>query len=137
MTPYDILWTTIIENRIIHSPKSSGSKRKTIINNKTTTCDQNVITWTNLSWMIIPYKNHCIETMNVDRIIGKGKLSALLTLITCINDANGAAKNIIVTQQHIIPICFFDCSKLTSYCEYVNAHISMKSITKNCFNIVD
>lgn len=94
-------------------------------------------TWTNVSCINIPYKNHCMETINVDRIIGKGKLSALLTLITCKNDASGAAKNKIVTQQHIIPTCLLDSSIFSSYCVYVKAHTNISFIAKNCFNIVD
>lgn len=86
---------------------------------------------------MIPYKNHCMETKNVDRMIGKGKLSALFTLMTCIKDARGAAKNIMVTQQQIKPMCLLDCTKFSSYWEYINALIKISRITKNCFNIVD
>lgn len=66
--------------------------------------------------------NHCNDTINVAKINWYGKLSELFTLITCINDANGAAKNKIVTLEHARPKWDFATTISSVLCIYNKTH---------------
>lgn len=72
-------------------------------------------TWMNISPKSTPYKNHCMHTMNVVKMMGKGRLSALFTASTWYREAKGAAKNIRVTQQQMKPTYLISLAMSVSY----------------------
>lgn len=68
----------------------------------------------------MPYISHCKDTMKDANIRWYGRLSVLFTFITCNSDARGAAKNNMVTTEHIKPKLDLAVSKLSTWCIYSN-----------------